>query len=183
MGIAKSVRSTRNSTENMSALTESMTSKNKVPENTDQDTTGKAPEVCQRDAVSLLEQLYDRGVLGPKDSRDRRAERRRDNGFWLMELYEFLYHSEGVARYEPFSGGAKGYGAEMSDEEAELRSLYHRYLRGLPAVVTQLLRFLCKDQQMPRVQTIPLAECLDQLDQWRAKEYKAREQRERQERE
>ncbi len=135
------------------------------------------------DQFSLLEQLYDRGVLGPKDSRDRRAERRRDNGFWLMELYEFLYHSEGVARYEPFSGGTKGYGAEMSDEEAELRSLYHRYLRGLPAVVTQSLRFLCKDQQMPRVQTVTLAECLDQLDQWRAKEYKAREQRERQERE
>ncbi len=147
-------------------------------ENMDQAKTSDVTTTLHGDAPSLLEQLYDRGVLGPKDSRDRRAERRRDNGFWLMELYEFLYHSEGVARYEPFSGGAKGYGAEMSDEEAELRALYHRYLRGLPAVVTQSLRFLCKDQQMPRVQTVPLAECLDQLDLWRAKERKERRGRE-----
>ncbi|WP_125911766.1 hypothetical protein [Kiloniella majae] len=183
MGIVKSVRSTKNNTGNMNTLTESMPPKKTVPKNVGQDKKTKTLQAHGRDAVNLLEQLYDRGVLGPKNSRDRRAERRRDNGFWLMELYEFLYHSEGVARYEPFSGGTKGYGAEMSDEEAELRSLYHRYLRGLPAVVTQSLRFLCKDQQMPRVQTVTLAECLDQLDQWRAKEYKAREQRERQERE
>ncbi|WP_085905880.1 hypothetical protein [Kiloniella majae] len=121
---------------------------------------------------NLVETLYDRGVLGLKDSRDRRAERRRDDALWLMELYEFLYHPKDAARYEPFSNHAKGYGAEMSDEEAELRSLYHRYLRGLPASITQSLRFLCKDQQMPRKQIAPLAECLDQLSDFRKSEEK-----------
>ncbi|MFD2205800.1 hypothetical protein [Kiloniella antarctica] len=137
-------------------------------------TSGESTKVLRVDTPSLVETLYERRVFGPKDSRKRLAERRRDNGFWLMELYEFLYHSEGVARYEPFSGGAKGYGAEMSDAEAELRALYHRYLRALPATVTQSLRFLCKDQQMPRVQTVPLTECLDQLDNWRDKERRER---------
>ena len=179
MKTAKSGRSTAQNTIEKRASQSKQGQNNRIQASTDATHTGAGTERFTGGATSLLEQLYDRGVLGPKDSRDRRAERRRDNGFWLMELYEFLYHSEGVARYEPFSGGAKGYGAEMSDEEAELRSLYHRYLRGLSAVVTQSLRFLCKDQQMPRVQTVPLAECLDQLDQWRAKERKANERGER----
>ncbi len=138
-------------------------------------TSGESTKVLRVDAPSLIEILYERGVFGPKDTRELLAERRRDNGFWLMELYEFLYHSEGVARYEPFSGGAKGYGAEMSDAEAELRALYHRYLRALPAAMTQSLRFLCKDQQLPRVQTVPIADCLDQLDTWREKERRERQ--------
>ncbi len=170
METAKSERSTAHNTIEDNTIEESKAHPEQDQNNRIQSDTTTTGERYRGEAPSLLEQLYDRDVLGPKDSRDRRAERRRDNGFWLMELYEFLYHSEGVARYEPFSGGARGYGAEMSDEEAELRALYHRYLRGLPAVVTQSLRFLCKDQQMPRVQTVPLAECLDQLDQWRAKE-------------
>ncbi|WP_421784195.1 hypothetical protein [Kiloniella litopenaei] len=175
MKTAKSERSSAHHTTEEGHIRFNQDQQNQVEENTGTVSIGAIEQSNRGGALNLLEQLYDRGVLGPKDSRDRRAERRRDNGFWLMELYEFLYHSEGVARYEPFSGGAKGYGAEMSDEEAELRALYHRYLRGLPAVVTQSLRFLCKDQQMPRVQTIPLAECLDQLDQWRVKERKARD--------
>lgn len=138
-------------------------------------TSNETSQALRVDAPSLIETLYERGVFGPKDTRELLAERRRDNGFWLMELYEFLYHSEGVARYEPFSGGAKGYGAEMSDAEAELRALYHRYLRALPAAMTQSLRFLCKDQQLPRVQTVPIADCLDQLDKWREKERRERQ--------
>ncbi|WP_156176700.1 hypothetical protein [Kiloniella spongiae] len=168
---------TGNPEQSVSNRAQAISNKARV-EDMDHEKSNETMSYPQGNQSALLEQLYDRGVLGPKDSRDGRAERRRDNGFWLMELYEFLYHSEGVARYEPFSGGAKGYGAEMSDEEAELRALYHRYLRGLPAVVTQSLRFLCKDQQMPRIQTIPLADCLDQLDQWRAKERKERRGRE-----
>ncbi|WP_417454699.1 hypothetical protein [Kiloniella sp.] len=179
MKTAKSGRSTAHNAIEERVSQSKQGQNNCIQASTDATHTGAGTESHSGEASSLLEQLYDRGVLGSKDSRDRRAERRRDNGFWLMELYEFLYHSEGVARYEPFSGGAKGYGAEMSDEEAELRSLYHRYLRGLPAVVTQSLRFLCKDQQMPRVQTVPLAECLDQLDHWRAKERKTNERGER----
>ncbi len=139
--------------------------------------SGETTEALRVEAPSLIEVLYERGVFGAKEMRDCMAERRRDNGFWLMELYEFLYHSEGVARYEPFSGGSKN-GAEMSDAEAELRALYHRYLRGLPAVTTQALRFLCKDQQLPRIQIVPLADCLDQLDSWREKERRERRERE-----
>ncbi|WP_419905062.1 hypothetical protein [Kiloniella sp.] len=142
-------------------------------------TSGETTQALRVEAPSLIETLYERGLFGPKEGRDRLAERRRDNGFWLMELYEFLYHSEGVARYEPFSGGAKGYGAEMSDAEAELRALYHRYLRALPAAMTQSLRFLCKDQQLPRVQTVPIIDCLDQLDNWREKERRERREMER----
>ncbi|WP_421782652.1 hypothetical protein [Kiloniella litopenaei] len=118
---------------------------------------------------SLVETLYDRGVLGVKDSRDRRAERRRNDALWLMELYDFLYFPAPLA--QPLDD-YELYGLKMSEEEAELRALYHRYLRGLPAAVTQSLRFLCKDQQMPQKQTVPLSECLDQLSEFRKAEEK-----------
>ena len=96
------------------------------------------------EAPTLVERLYDRGVFGRKQSRDGAAETRRDNGLWLMQLYDQLYHSEGVGRYQPYGLGGYNSGgeAEMSDAEAELRALYHRYLRGLPASTTRSLRFL-----------------------------------------
>ncbi|MCZ4279794.1 hypothetical protein O4H49_03320 [Kiloniella laminariae] len=133
------------------------------------------------EAPTLVERLYDRGVFGRKQSRDGEAETRRDNGLWLMQLYDQLYHSEGVGRYQPYGLGGYNSGgeAEMSDAEAELRALYHRYLRGLPASTTQSLRFLCRDQQLPRVLTEPLGQSLDALNSWRQQDRQI--QRDRQE--
>ncbi|WP_020591442.1 hypothetical protein [Kiloniella laminariae] len=131
------------------------------------------------EAPTLVERLYDRGVFGRKLGREGIAETRRDNGLWLMQLYDQLYHSEGVGRYQPYGLGGYNSGGEveMSDAEAELRALYHRYLRGLPASTTQSLRFLCRDQQLPRVLTEPLSQSLDALDNWRQQDRQTRRDR------
>ena len=125
-------------------------------------------DFAQVENSTLIEMLYDRGVLGVKDAPRKLAEQRRDHGLWLMELYSFIYRSEGVAKYQPPGTGGGDY--EMSDEEAELRSLYHRYLRTLPPVVSQTLRFICKDQSLPKLQGVPLVGCLDKLGGFRTAE-------------
>ncbi|WP_085905886.1 hypothetical protein [Kiloniella majae] len=121
---------------------------------------------------TLIEKLYDRGVLGAKGAPGKKAEQRRDHGLWLMELYADVYRSEGVAKYQPPGTGGGSY--EMSDEEDRIHTLYRRYLRTLPPVVTQTLRFVCKDQSLPRLMSVPITDCLDKLGEFRKAEREKR---------
>lgn len=124
----------------------------------------------------LINVLFDRGVLGV----GKVAEIRRDNAFLIMELYVFLEGAPLSQSFKSMPVGTKTIQAErvLSEEEDRLQIFYHRYLRELPAEVTQTLRFLCKDEQLPRIQTVPIAECLDQLDVWRRKEQEENLERE-----
>ena len=117
------------------------------------------------EGLRLIDSFFDQGALGE----GKIAEERRDNAYWLTELYDFLYSDENHDKYKPFDGGNS---EAMSDAEAELHALYHRYMRAVPAGITQTLRFLCKDDQLPRVVKISVTECLDALIKWRKEEQK-----------